>query len=688
MVLLLLLDAFRPDYLAYAPFLTGLARQSWTGAYQETFGFTPRDSYFRGATPAESGYTHMFRFDPVASPFFAARHFPPEGAISAELRWRLRSKLHDLAGKSTSSFAASYLHSFEIPFRLLPCFDLAEKTPPWQRAAGRTSVFEELDRQGRRWEYLAWPALSELGAGNDSQVVELALERITTDTEFAFVQFSELDAAGHEHGPGSREVVECIRRLDELTGRLLTGLQERATAVQTVVFGDHGMVNVVRCCDVERLIKSTGLDAPFDFTYFLDSTCARFWYRHPEARRRVHEALEGCDGGEWLDSGALARYGMTSIDRANGEDYFLAHPGVLLVPNFFHSSGRPPKGMHGYAPECEDNHGLFLVAGPQRGLHREVGTVLPGRFHSVLRSLLFNEGTLSDLLPAVEPREGGAEACAMQGVVETGLSAILEKIRSGLGPEDCVVVTGGFGRGEGTMAKENGRYRPMNDYDVIVAGPDPEPAIDWKPTARVLADQLGLPYVDLSWRHKSLMETPPRTLFFFDFLHGSRVIHGRRDLLNASNRFAAAEVRAEEGLICILNRLMGLFIGLRPECLPPAALDEADREFLWIQHSKLGIALADRRLLEWQAYDTSYRVRLRRFRELGSAAGLSPAALELLCGCYTWKLSAHAALRSERHLLVHRRRDERRLPARSEDTPDQTVSIAQTRAGRERPDDG
>ncbi len=638
-----MLDAFRPDYLAYAPFLTGLARRAWTGAYRETFGFTPRDSYFRGATPAESGYTHMFRCDPLSSPFGSARCLPAAARLSEEAGAGLRDKLNRKAAGRAGSFAASYLNSYEIPLHLLSCFDVSEQTAPWAPAAGRESVFEQLSRQGRRWEYLAWPLLGGLGASTDEDVVKLALGRITQATDFAFVQFSELDAAGHAHGPGSSEVADCVRSQDELAQRLLEGLRRQGITPQTLIFGDHGMVNVVRHCELESPLSTTELEAPLDFVYFLDSTCARFWYRHPQARQRIHEALRNCPCGSWLGEGELERYGMGGIDRSNGEDYFLARPGVLFVPNFFHSSGQPPKGMHGYAPECEDNHGLFLLTGMESGPPRNVGTVLPAQFHQVLRALLFGEDPLHELLPAAPPADAGAEACAKQAVVENHVATILSRIRAGLRARDTVVLTGGFGRGEGTMACEGGRYRPMNDYDVIVVGPGPEPDIEWKPAARALAEELDLPYVDMSWRDSTLLDDPPRTLFFYDFLNGSRVIHGNPDLLNTVRRFPVGEIRPEEGLICILNRLMGLFIGLRPECLPPAELGAADREFLWIQHSKLGMALADRWLLDWGAYDTSYRIRDRRFRELGSAAGLSQQKIELLGGCYAWKLATHPA---------------------------------------------
>lgn len=635
-----MLDAFRPDYLAGTPFLAALARGGWSGRYQESFGFTPRDAYFRGAAPAESGYTHMFGLDPAFSPFAPARHFPPESRLSPATRFRLRQDLLRHAASQVGQFVAAYVHPFEIPFHLLPEFNLAEQTAPWQPAAGRRSVFEELTALGREWLYAAWPAYRELGLRSDEDVAEFAMERIGTGTAFAFVQFPDLDSAGHEFGPGSSRILAAVQRQDRLVRRLLERLEEKDIRPDVLIYGDHGMVNVVRGLDVVSLLEQTGLEAPADFVYFLDSTSARFWYRHPEARARIRAALAPLSGGRWLQPEDWRRYGLEGIDRANGEDLFLADPGVMLAPNFFHHDSHLPRGMHGYAPEATDNQGLFVLSGGRLGAPRQVGTVLPEVFHAVLRSLLFGDGDLSVLLPdRSQPQAAGA--AVREATVTADIATALERIRPLLRPEDAVVLHGGFGRGEGTMTLDNGRYRALNDYDLMVLGPAPEPDLDWKAIGRELADAVKLPYFDFGWLDRAMLDDPPRSLFFYDFLNGSQVLLGDPSLLASASRFAVSEIPPEEGLRLVLNRVVGVLIGLSVEALPPAVLPPQACEFLSIQCSKLAMALADRRLLEWQAYDVSYAVRLRRFGELARAAGLPASWIDLLAGGYEWKLRLH-----------------------------------------------
>lgn len=54
LVMLLLLDAFRPDYLAR------LAERSATGTLREPFGFVGRPAYFGALTPGQFGFSNMY----------------------------------------------------------------------------------------------------------------------------------------------------------------------------------------------------------------------------------------------------------------------------------------------------------------------------------------------------------------------------------------------------------------------------------------------------------------------------------------------------------------------------------------------------------------------------------------------------------------------------------------------------
>ena len=106
LTLLLLVDALRQDYVKRAPYLKHLASLSATGVLQECFGFVPRAAYFGGLDAEQYGFTNMYCFDPVESPFTMAKALPrsPAGALSERLRHRVDrgppDELFELTGES------------------------------------------------------------------------------------------------------------------------------------------------------------------------------------------------------------------------------------------------------------------------------------------------------------------------------------------------------------------------------------------------------------------------------------------------------------------------------------------------------------------------------------------------------------------------------------------------------------
>src|SRR5688572_8849303 len=65
---------------------------------------------------------------------------------------------------------------------------------------------------------------------------------------FLTVYFSDVDDAGHRHGPDSPSVLEAVRRLDGVLGRLVSGIEKLGLLDSTtfVVVSDHGMSQVAR----------------------------------------------------------------------------------------------------------------------------------------------------------------------------------------------------------------------------------------------------------------------------------------------------------------------------------------------------------------------------------------------------------------------------------------------------------
>ena len=58
---------------------------------------------------------------------------------------------------------------------------------------------------------------------------------------FITVYFADADHAGHQFGPGSPEVRNAVRGLDEIVGKLADGLDALKLPVDLIVLADHGM---------------------------------------------------------------------------------------------------------------------------------------------------------------------------------------------------------------------------------------------------------------------------------------------------------------------------------------------------------------------------------------------------------------------------------------------------------------
>lgn len=78
--------------------------------------------------------------------------------------------------------------------------------------------------------------------------VTATLRRRSRRRRFVYVYFSELDTAGHLHGPGSPQWLAKLRLVDTLVADLADALPPDATLLVT---GDHGMVTAGTAVDID-----------------------------------------------------------------------------------------------------------------------------------------------------------------------------------------------------------------------------------------------------------------------------------------------------------------------------------------------------------------------------------------------------------------------------------------------------
>jgi len=185
---------------------------------------------------------------------------------------------------------------------------------------------------------------------------------------FLTVYLSDVDDAGHDHGPQSQAVADAVRQVDQHLERLMRGLAARhlEDRVNVVIVSDHGMAeaDISRVVVLDDYLSLDGIDI-----VDLNPTLGIF---PPSGREdAVYGAL----------AGAHPRLKVYRKADTPVHWHFRDHPrvppivGVVdegwqilrrsTVARQASSDKREPSGVHGYDPlTAMSMHGVFVASGP------------------------------------------------------------------------------------------------------------------------------------------------------------------------------------------------------------------------------------------------------------------------------------------------------------------------------------
>jgi predicted AlkP superfamily pyrophosphatase or phosphodiesterase len=357
-------DALRSDYVTKEkmPFLSDLLTNSIVCEYRPLLGFTGIGaSVVTGLSPPKHGIWVEFMYDRVESIFRWLAAVRP----AAELLDRLESSNHTGWGLRTylehACFKVSglvYRNRYKpiahnIPFSLLPMFTTSLKSDIfWERFHSPTLGSLLQDNK------IDYTILSDADM-HDHQILKIGLKRISR-SRLLLLQLSSLDAAGHNLGPSSDEIIPCLRRLDSQIRAFVTSVSAW-NAVDVMIFTDHGMNVVNKICNLTGPIDRGGLKLGVDYLAFLDSTMGRFWSLSDGATQKLIQILSTIEGGRVLERRDYVKY-LIPTDIRYGEIVWLANPGNLILPNFYQGR-RVARGMHGYIPESPEQKCHLMISG-------------------------------------------------------------------------------------------------------------------------------------------------------------------------------------------------------------------------------------------------------------------------------------------------------------------------------------
>jgi hypothetical protein len=257
--------------------------------------------------------------------------------------------------------------------RLLPHVALTEDLFDYHADLGKFSVetlFDVLAREGRSTFFDAFPSLRTPPYW-DHERVEIILPGLEQSHHFFPFYQGMGDHIGHVHGPNSPEHHAMVRDLDSAVETVVTAFRFAHPEGRFVIFGDHGMLDVECTLSamplLRRVARGAGLRIGRDFEVWLDSTLVRLWWRSDRAGevlgRWIREDETMNDHGQVLTADRCRELHVPAPGGDYGDLYWLANPGVLLWPDYYHHHVKY-RGMHGYETHVPDQQGYAVWHSP------------------------------------------------------------------------------------------------------------------------------------------------------------------------------------------------------------------------------------------------------------------------------------------------------------------------------------
>lgn len=196
------------------------------------------------------------------------------------------------------------------------------------------------------------------------------------------------------------------------------------------------------------------------------------------------------------------------------------------------------------------------------------------------------------------------------------LNYIVEKISSLLRSEILsILLVGGFGRGEGGVVQENGSFRAVNDYDILVIVKNSKSFMKKhgkkiKEINEQINNALKVKQVDLAFVDYWKLYIPSYSVARYENKHGYKLLYGKKPLLFASiPNFLIPKI---EGTKYFRTRGSGLLIAaLLLEGYGDFSKKER-QELTFLEISKAFLAIGDSFLIQIRKYHYSYHERRKR----------------------------------------------------------------------------
>lgn len=376
-VVFILLDAFRNDYLNknISPFLYTCSQ---IGYYVRNIipsaGFCERTEIFTGKKPDESGFFTAIGYDPQKNLFIKYQYiFNLFHLLEQKLPAFVNKKIRGALNRVVNRYPLP--KCYNIPLNIYPYFSLTEDyiANDNDNAFSGNSLFQLMRNKGIQYYFESFTSLKMTDNGNDDDRLKLALNNANNnEISFFAIYMSTLDSVGHKYGPESQEMRKSIFELDCKLKTFVDNFEKERHRTTFLFLGDHGMTTVKKVIDFNDIMINIGfeykLELAKDYLYFIDSTLFRVWIFNVNVRQqiinRLNKISDEINCGKVITQNIANCYNIPISNRRYGDWIWWADPGVVISPDFFHSS-EIPMGMHGYNPTNKDSQGMLINIGPE-----------------------------------------------------------------------------------------------------------------------------------------------------------------------------------------------------------------------------------------------------------------------------------------------------------------------------------
>lgn len=339
-LILISLDAFRWDYTtlhpAETPNLRRLAREGVT-----TRGLIPvfpsntfpnHYSIVTGLYPSHHGVINNLMFDTGLGAFFRYN----QASFNRDDRWWGGEPIWTTAVKQGRTSACAFWPGSEAA--------IGGVRPTWYKPyAYDTTPFET-----RLDELVGWL-------------------RLPPDKRPAVVTFylEETNAAGHNHGPDSPQVVAAIQLLDTRVGAMAARLAAEGLTPNLVIVSDHGMAG----CSMDRV---TILDDYLDLATIqidFEESCAGLRPKDGtdvDTMMRALAKIPPEQGRAYRTADLPPRFHLDAAHPRVPPVWIVPTEGWNVMRRSLHEKAvaKNNKGQHGYDPAFSSMHGIFIAHGP------------------------------------------------------------------------------------------------------------------------------------------------------------------------------------------------------------------------------------------------------------------------------------------------------------------------------------